>query len=353
LGYYNGFPDPKLEVSFPGLACRENPKHKGFTEMIRTRSKIFKTFTAIALSLFIGGSAFGQVSLRKALDFDGDNKADFLIFRPGQNTWYVSKSNGGFIANQFGLAEKDYLAPGDYDGDGKGDLAVYRDLEGIWYVLNSSNSTLTAFRFGATGDEPVARDYDGDGKTDFAVVRRTQGAMIWYVWRSATNDLFAMQFGVSTDFTAPGDYDGDGKFDMAVQRPSSTSLQATFLVMNSSNSTLTATQWGFSTDYVVPGDYDGDGKTDLAVVREGATSDAQLTWFILKSDGSGIIVTGFGLTGFDYTAQGDYDGDGKTDIAIWRDETGTFYVLRSSDGNVSSLKWGMTGDFPIAAYDTH
>jgi len=318
--------------------------------MIRNFSK---TFTAFALALILSGSAFGQVSLREALDFDGDGKVDFSIFRPGENTWYITKPNGDFVATRYGLAEKDYLTPGDYDGDGKGDLAVYRDNEGIWYVLRSSDNTFTGFRFGATGDEPVARDYDGDGKTDYAVARRTQGAMIWYVWRSATNDWTSAQFGVSTDYTAPGDYDGDGKFDMAVQRPGTDSAQATFFVMNSSNSQMTVTQWGLNTDYVIPGDYDGDGKTDLAVVREGATPDSQLTWFVLRSDGNGFIIVGFGLTGFDYTTQGDYDGDGKTDIAIWRDSTGQFYVLRSSDGNVDIFKWGMTGDFPIAAYDTH
>lgn len=317
-------------------------------------SKLLVWATVVFVFALIGTlSVMGQVSLRKAMDFDGDGKVDYSIFRPGDNTWWLRKGDGTFVANRYGLADKDYLTPGDYDGDGKGDLAVYRDDEGIWYLLKSSDSTFSAFRFGATGDEPVARDYDGDGKTDFAVARRTQGLLVWYVWRSATSDWTSTQFGVSTDFTAPGDYDGDGKFDLAVQRPGTNTNQSTFFIRNSSNSTITTTQWGFNTDFVVPGDYDGDGKTDLAVVREGATPESQLTWFVLRSDGNGLIVTGFGLTGYDYTTQGDYDGDGKTDIAIWRDSTGHFYVLRSSNANVDILKWGMTGDFPIAAYDTH
>jgi hypothetical protein len=43
---------------------------------------------------------------------------------------------------------------------------------------------------------------------------------------------------------------------------------------------------------------------------------------------------------------GDYDGDGKTDAAIWRN--GIFYV-QNSGGNVTYFGWGTTGDNPVAS----
>ena len=128
-------------------------------------------FTALFALVAISGSA--QIKLRKAVDYDGDGKADLSIFRPSNNVWYIAKSGGGFTFQGFGLANEDFMTPGDFDGDGKGDIAVWRDTTGVWYWLNSSNNTFNAYQFGITGDEPVARDYEGDGRTDLAVVRRS------------------------------------------------------------------------------------------------------------------------------------------------------------------------------------
>jgi spore coat protein A, manganese oxidase len=162
----------------------------------------------------------------------------------------------------------------------------------------------------------------------------------------------AVQWGLSTDFSAPGDYDGDGKFDYCVQRPGATpTSQATFFALKSGGG-VTVFDWGLSNDLAVPGDYDGDGKTDFAVVREGATPDTPLIWFIFQSQTSTGRAVSWGATGSDLTVQNDYDGDGMTDIAVWRDSTGTFFIIRSS-GGVGVFNWGTSNDFPVAGYDTH
>ena len=63
----------------------------------------------------------------------------------------------------------------------------------------------------------------------------------------------------------------------------------------------------------MPGDYDGDGITDLAVFRPTTG-----TWFIVPSSHPAtplnVVFGGWG----DVPVPGDYDGDGKTDLGIFR-----------------------------------
>ena len=310
-------------------------------------------FSALIIS-FISITSFSQVTLREALDFDGDQKADFSIFRQESGTWWVYGSSGNYVLGQpWGIANDDRLVPGDYDGDNKADVAVFREETGTWHVLYSSNFTYSGVNWGIDGDLPVARDYDGDGKTDHAIVRNSGGVKTWWIYYSNGSGFTGAAWGATTDFPVPGDYDGDGKFDLAVQRPGPTpSSTATFYIYGSKVGYF-GVPWGISTDFAVPGDYDGDGTTDVAIVREGANATDSLFWAIYRSDGQGSMLTNFGLTGDDFTAQGDYDGDNRTDIAVWRQSTGTFWVVKSSNGEFFGVDWGARGDIPVATYDTH
>ena len=93
-------------------------------------------------------------------------------------------------------------------------------------------------------------------------------------------------------------------------------------------------------------DFDGDGRTDVSVFRP--TTNV----FYLFESTSGLVITGFGAAG-DTPAPGDYDNDGKTDLALYRPgAAASFQLIRSSNSTMASQALGTTGDIPVASdYD--
>lgn len=236
----------------------------------------------------------------------------------------------------------------DFDGDGKSDVGVFRGADGMWYVNRSATSQFSATPFGVSTDRLTPADFDGDNKTDVAVWRPGAAPSAgFYILQSTTNTVLYEQFGqTGDDVSVTGDWDGDGKADPAAYRDAAVGTQSYFYYrgsLNNPSGIVTYLPWGTTGDRPLKGDFDGDVKQDLAVFRP-----SNSVWYINQTSTSTTRFESWGVP-TDKFILGDFDGDGKTDPTVFRN--GVWYIKQSSTGTQAYISWGLgtdttvTGDF--------
>jgi hypothetical protein len=317
------------------------------------------------------GEIRGQIQRRASTicDYDGDGVTDAAIVRqafPNTEWWIRNSRDGSASVYTFGnyadFAAKKMVC-GDFDGDGKDDLALWRSADtpnAFFYIFQSGDFTVREVQFGTTGDDPrIVEDYDGDGRTDIAVFRVSDGT--WYFLPSANNpdrNVVSVRWG--TAYANPGDFDGDGKADFVDHQGSS------WWILNSSDLSYKVVSFGPNLVFGAPGDYDGDGKTDIAVV---SIENHYKTWYFHSSvnpdQNPYLTRKDWGkIVGDDIprTAQGDYDGDGKSDYAVYvqtedPNDSPKFWILPSNGGESIVIPWGQYNwlpsyyNYPIASFN--
>jgi hypothetical protein len=202
-------------------------------------------------------------------------------------------------------------------------------------------SDMGAFEFDSFSPRSVFFDFDGDGKSDLSVFRPNEG--VWYLLRSS-GGFTGFEFGLASDRLVPADYDGDRVTDAAVWR------EGKFYIMQSSDGTVREENFGLpGDDPSTVGDWDGDGKADVAVYRD--TDHKFYFRGTFNNPNNNISVLPWGMSG-DMPVHGDFDGDGKFDAAVFRPSNGVWYILQSYDSKVISINFGSSTDkFVPADYD--
>ncbi len=248
------------------------------------------------------------------------SKTRIGIYRQATGYWYLDlNGNGAFegcatdACYAFGGDPSDVSVVGDWNGDKTSKIGIFRPSSGTWYLDTNGDGRFDnclvdkCIPWGGMGDIPVVGDWDGDGKTKVGIFRPSNGT--WYL-----------------------DTNGDGRFDNCVVDK--------------------CIPWGGSTDIPVVGDWTGDGKTKIGIFRP-----SNGTWY-LDTDGNGIFDNCVldkcfpwgGST--DIPVVGDWGGDGKTKIGIFRPATGYWYLDVDGNGRLdcsldTCVQWGGSTDVPL------
>ena len=148
----------------------------------------------------------------------------------------------------------------------------------------------------------------------------------------------------------PLDYDCDGKTDYVVARNTGGGAdgQATWFINN--GTTQTSALWGLASDIFVSGDFDGDDRADITVFRPNTPGGTEAVFYTLRSSNGTFVKRQLGRAGDDPTVVGDYDGDDIDDYAVYRGggQQSFWYYLGSAtaNGSITSVHWGQGGDTP-------
>jgi hypothetical protein len=280
---------------------------------------------APAQNLFFLPPTYAGSGFTVTVDLNSDGKPDLVssdgtvqlgngdgTFKTG-TPWSVSGLNGPGVGTPFGT--------GDFNGDGKPDLAV--SIGTFLYVLmGNGDGTFRAAistNIGTFLGSFVVADVNRDGKPDIVA---SDGSSIFVFLGNGDGTFKAGQV-FSPSSTAwghltLGDFNGDGKVDIALT-PFGNTPGTIDVFLGNGDGTFASTPIG-STGVATPvamvaGDFNGDGKLDLAVAD---TSTGQT--FVLLGNGNGTFqAPGAPLPMVGVLAETDLNGDGKLDLVVSAD----------------------------------
>jgi FG-GAP-like repeat len=302
---------------------------------------------ALALAFTVPAAA---LAAPLGTDFDGDGRADLAFHRPDGSWstvpmlrstgegWLSTSGAAPSFANQKGAR----AIAGDFNGDKRADLAFYNPgnpgspWTAIPVLLSTGAGTWTAASYAApawanaAGAIALAGDFNGDKRTDLAFHNPGSSWTTVPVLLSTGTGWTVANYGAPSwanqlDVIAlAGDFDGNGRTDLAFHRPGGGWTSLPLLISKGDGSWTSyapaAPSWASEASVTaLAADFDGDGRSDLAFHRPGSTWSSVP---LLRGTGAGgWLASNYEAPAFANASgaialAGDYNGDGRADLAF-------------------------------------
>ena len=328
-----------------------------------------------------------------------------VFFNPATGLWRASEGRreGGYIAKTYGEKFQGYdsaeriqwfkgNAVGDYNGDGRADIAFFLPESGEFQVAEHNGDIFQYKRYGALNipgvnifnSEWFPGDFDGNGLSDNILFDETTGS--WILMRNLGGyfefakfsrhfkNLFRDDYSPDINQDSPntldnsgqgkdyaeirffsGDYNGDGRTDIGIYDARSgkwfvgenhRDSSAVFKLNWKLYKVFTAPEQTLFSHKVFSGDYNGDGLSDFLIYDSagkewilGETGDATIRFKIISRmpERVGEITRWL---------NGDYNGDGRSDVAFYSSDDDNFWVGESVPGG---LRYRIYGSMKVSA----
>lgn len=272
----------------------------------------------------------------------------------------------------------------DYNRDGRSDFGAWYNYadgsDAAWTWLSNSNGTLqqpfksytaAAGSWNTSDMKVTTGDYNGDGYGDAAVLQAVgNGGLKLWTFTGKAGGGFNTPFASWTQNRGAaawdsltlqsGDFNGDGRDDIAtwesyvdgrdVLRTYMGDVRGGFNAPFASWTSSTA-GWYLNRSKFVTGDFNGDGREDISILYDYLNSSVKIwTFFGTASGGFATPHVTWSNTAWGDWARttvhsGDFNGDGRDDVAAWYDYSdghdSLFLLAGTANGtfNAATLAW--------------
>jgi hypothetical protein len=289
---------------------------------------------------------YGNLLLVK--DFNQDSRLDLVtvkgVFGAKQLLFFPGASDGGFGSPVNALSlpnDRDQfsdLAAGDFNNDGALDIAAIGNLfspsaRSLWIILNNGAGGFAApltINISVSPKSVTAGDFNSDGKTDLVIAVTGGLDFDALLFLNDGTGGFGLPRQIRPGLTRfwiqdkvkSVDVDSDGKLDLVFFNTSAANGAAVTIYKGDGAGGFSfqpipgGLVQGFATAI---GDFNGDGSPDILSVQPGESMDEIV---VLPNDGTGRFgpqvrtLTGQPFSSVEGAIAEDFDGDGKTDVAL-------------------------------------
>lgn len=303
-------------------------------------------------------------------DFNGDGKTEIgrLWNDNGMASIEISTVDASALtttkwATQLGAFSYDQIwLTGDFTGDGKDDLAKIYNNAGVTaidvYAASATGNSFTTSNWVSSGgnidgQKFVAGHFSSPTRMDIAKIWNNNGMFAVTVYVSNGTSFTPTDY---LDTAGPfnckwlvGDFNGDHLTDIVKYYTDTTNQKMTAEVYLSGTKPMARSVWAnlqgdYNEDQIwLTGDFTGDGKDDLAKIW---SSHGRVSISVHASNGSGFaesawLVEGDNFYGTQKWFAGDFDGDGKMDLArLWSNNGSlSVTVFKSTGTSFSAQSW--------------